>query len=45
MANILTIAYTTEGTTDERFLKSIISKVFEDAAFDCESQIEIFDPV
>lgn len=45
MSNILTIAYTTEGSTDQRFLKSIISKVFEDAAFGCQGTIDIFDPI
>ncbi len=45
MSNILTIAYSTEGTTDQRFLESIIRKVFEDAAYKCESNIEVFDPV
>ncbi len=45
MSNILTIAYTTEGSTDQRFLKSIIIKVFETLAFECEGAIEVFDPV
>ena len=45
MANILTIAYATEGSTDERFLNTIIKKVFEEIAFDCEGVIEVYDPV
>lgn len=45
MSNILTIGYTTEGPTDERFLKSIITKAFEHIAFSCESDIEVFEPV
>lgn len=45
MSNILTIAYTTEGSTDQRFLKSIIIKVFEEVAFGCEGSIDVFDPV
>lgn len=45
MSNILTIAYTAEGSTDQRFLKSVIIKVFESVAIDCESSIEVFDPV
>ncbi len=45
MANILTIAYATEGSTDERFLYTIIKKVFEEVAFDCEGVIEVYDPV
>ncbi|MES2330850.1 MAG: DUF4276 family protein [Bacteroidota bacterium] len=45
MSNILTIAYTTEGTTDERFLGSVIQNAFESAAFNCEDQIEVFEPI
>lgn len=45
MSNIVTIAYTTEGTTDQRFLESIIRKTFEEIAYECESEIEVFDPV
>ncbi len=45
MSNILTIAYTTEGSTDQRFLKPIILKVFEDVAFECAGTIEVFDPI
>ena len=45
MSNILTIAFTTEGTTDERFLKNIITKVFEELCFECESDIEVYEPM
>jgi Domain of unknown function (DUF4276) len=45
MSNILTIAYTTEGTTDERFLKNIIAKVFEELCFECETDIEVYEPM
>jgi len=45
VSNILTIAYTTEGSTDQRFLKSIIAKVFEEVAFGCQDSIDVFDPV
>lgn len=45
MSNILTIAYTTEGPTDVRFLKTIIQKVFEEIAFECEGLIEVYEPV
>lgn len=45
MSNILTVAYTTEGSTDQRFLKTIIRKVFEEVAFTCEGAIEVFEPV
>jgi hypothetical protein len=45
MSNILTIAYVTEGKTDQRFLENIIRKTFEDVAFECEGEIEVYDPV
>jgi hypothetical protein len=35
------IGFATEGTTDTRFLGSIIQRSFENAAFECKSQIEI----
>ncbi len=35
------IGFTTEGTTDVRFLESIIQRSFEDVAFECEGQIEV----
>lgn len=42
--NILTVAYTTEGKTDKRFLGNIIRKTFEELAFECTGQIEVFEP-
>lgn len=45
MSNIVTIAFSTEGTTDKRFLASIIRKTFEKVAFECESTIEVYEPV
>lgn len=45
MSNILTIAYVTEGKTDQRFLENIIRKTFEDVAFECEGEIEVYDPI
>ncbi len=45
MSNILTIGYTTEGVTDERFLRAILLKTFEEIALSCNSSIEVFDPV
>lgn len=45
MSNILTIAYTTEGTTDQRFLQNIIRKTFEELALSCQGLIEIYDPI
>lgn len=44
MANILTIAYTTEGSTDERFLENIIRNTFEELALKCDSLIEVYNP-
>lgn len=45
MGNIITIAYTTEGSTDKRFLESVIRKTFEEVALKCEGSIEVYDPV
>jgi hypothetical protein len=44
MSNILTIGYITEGSTDVRFLESIIERVFLEAAMDCKGSIEVFSP-
>ena len=44
MSNIVTIGYTTEGTTDKRFLESIIKKTFDQIADECESQIDVYEP-
>ena len=45
MGNILQIAFTTEGTTDERFLGNIIEKTFETLLFEAATEIEIHSPV
>ncbi len=45
MSNILQIAYTTEGSTDERFLGNIIEKTFEALLYDSNTEIEIHQPV
>jgi hypothetical protein len=45
VSNILTIAAAMEGTTDERFLLPVIQRTFELLAFDCEGDIDVFDPV
>jgi len=45
MSNIVTMAFTAEGTTDQRFLESIIKRTFEEVAFQCEGLIEVYDPV
>ncbi len=39
------IGYTTEGTTDIRFLSSIIERTFVEIAFECSRQIEVVTPV
>lgn len=43
--NILTIAYTGEGSTDERFFANIILRTFEDVLIEANSFIDIYDPV
>jgi hypothetical protein len=45
MSNIVTVAYATEGSTDQRFLETIIKNTVEDVAFECEALIEVFDPI
>ena len=45
MSNIIQIAYTTEGSTDERFLGNIIGKTFESLLFEGGTEIEIHAPV
>lgn len=41
MTKQLIVGFCTEGTTDNRFLESIIQRTFEDVAFDCTGQIDI----
>ncbi|MEA3494926.1 MAG: hypothetical protein U9R42_02710, partial [Bacteroidota bacterium] len=45
MSNILQIAYTTEGSTDKRFLGNIIEKTFESLLFEGNIEIEIHQPI
>ena len=45
MSNILQIAFTTEGSTDERFLGNIIERTFESLLFEGNTEIEIHSPV
>lgn len=45
MSNILTIGYLTEGSTDKRFLGGVIKRTFDEVAFTCENDIEVFDPL
>jgi hypothetical protein len=41
--NILIIGFTSEGSTDVRFLESIIRRTFEAVACECEGDIQIYD--
>lgn len=45
MSKQIIIAVATEGTTDIRFLESIIQRNFEKIAFDCSDLVEVFDPI
>ncbi|MGZ3755692.1 MAG: hypothetical protein ACXVAY_15690 [Mucilaginibacter sp.] len=45
MSNIVTVGYTAEGTTDQRFLEAIIKKTIENIADECEGSLEVYDPV
>jgi hypothetical protein len=42
--NIVTIGFYTEGTTDDRFLQSIIKRTFDSVALECASDIEVYEP-
>jgi hypothetical protein len=44
MSNIVTIGLHCEGTTDERFLLSVIKRTFDEVALECASQLEVYDP-
>lgn len=44
MSNIITIGFITEGATDVRFLGQIIRRTFENVAFDCQGEIEVYEP-
>lgn len=43
MARQLFIGYTREGTTDDRFLESIIKRTFDKIVFDCLTGVDIAD--
>ncbi len=45
MPNILTIAYSVEGPTDVRFLQNVIQRTFEEIAFLCEGEIDVFQAI
>ncbi len=45
MSNILQVAFTTEGSTDIRFLGNIIEKTFVELLFESNTEIEIHSPV
>ena len=44
MSNILQIGYTTEGTTDIRFLGNVIQKTFENVVLRCNTEIDVYQP-
>lgn len=35
------IGFATEGSTDNRFLESVIQRTFEDVAFECDGEVEV----
>lgn len=39
------IGYTTEGTTDSRFLSSVIYRTFVNVGFECRKEIEVVEPL
>jgi Domain of unknown function (DUF4276) len=45
MPNILTIAYSVEGSTDVRFLQGVIQRTFEEAALLCDGDIDAFPAI
>ena len=42
--DIVTFGFYTEGTTDDRFLHSIIKRTFEAIALECIPETEVYDP-
>lgn len=44
MSNILITSLSSEGTTDDRFLTNLISRVYQEIAFDCVGDIDVYDP-
>jgi hypothetical protein len=45
MSNIVTVGYVAEGSTDRRFLETIIAKTVEEVALTCDGQIDVYDPI
>jgi hypothetical protein len=45
MSNIVTVGYITEGSTDRRFLETIIKKTIDEIAFQCDGEINVYDPI
>lgn len=43
--NALTIAYFTEGPTDQRFLKGIIDRTYQQLLLEASNEIELFPPM
>lgn len=42
MSKQIFVGLTTEGTTDIRFLENIVRRTFEDVAFDCPQDVEVY---
>lgn len=42
MAKQIFVGLTTEGTTDIRFLESVVRRTFEDVAFECTQDVEVY---
>ncbi|MCF8295121.1 MAG: DUF4276 family protein [Bacteroidales bacterium] len=45
MSNILQIGFTAEGVTDKRFLQNIIRRTYEELISECQTDIDVYDPV
>jgi hypothetical protein len=45
MSNIVIIGFTCEGSTDLRFLSTVIRRTFEEVAIECNSEILVYDDI
>lgn len=45
MSQIITVGFITEGTTDIRFLSGIIRRTFDEVAWECQQEIEVYPPM
>ncbi|QKZ12964.1 DUF4276 family protein [Spirosoma sp. KUDC1026] len=44
MSQVITVGFITEGTTDVRFLNSIIRRTFDDLTWECQQAIDVYPP-